>query len=915
MLVGRGDECGRIDRLLAEAELGRSGVLVLHGQPGIGKSALLDYAFEHGSAMDALQVCGVESEADLPYAGLHALLRPVLGQIDSIPSTQARALKTALALEEGGEADRLAAYAGTLSLLAEAAEPSPLLVCIDDAHWLDRSTLEALVFAARRLAGESVAFLLATRDLEWVLALVEGLPGLELHGIDRDASLELLRERWGASLTADVAERIAAGADGNPLALLDIPALLSERERAGLDPLRDPLPVSTRIERSVQGALATMSADAKASLLLAAAGDGRLGVTTGGLEPAVEAGIVSVRDGAVTFRHPLVRAALYHAATDDERRAAHLALAGLLTGESEADRRAWHRAAAAGRPDESVAEALEDAAERARSRGGYASQARALERAAELSPDDESRGRRLNEAAVAAYWSGEAVTAIHLAEQALPLATEPQLHADVLHRLAVIADWHGKWKDKIVADDVLFDEAARLEESDPRRAAGLLGVVLQRRFQALATRDGLELARRRLELCEPLGGDRHFRAIQDLARAHALHGDVDDAAAAIDEVLSLHGAGTPLAFATNVAEPLVWLERYEEARALLLGSIEEARAEGNIVRLMFELTNLALLELRTGRFSQALTAASEAAELAQHSGNDYFHACNLATLARLDAVRGRADECRARADRASTLAEQLGDELVRSEARMALAHLALAAGDPREAIALLEPIAYLAEENEVGEPSVLPFAPDLIEARIRSGDPASAEADLDRLEERARATSRGWALAAVERYRGILAPAEEFDERFGRALELHDSGPGSPLELARTRLCYGERLRRERRRVDAREQLRGAIEIFDAEQAEPWSERARTELRATGESIPRRDPTAPEKLTPQELQISLLVAEGKTNRDVGAALFLSPKTVEYHLTHVYRKLDLHSRAELIRLFSGESAPDLAAPVA
>ena len=912
VLVGRAEECERIDRLLAEANFGRSGVLVLYGEPGIGKTALLDYALEHAAGMGVFHICGVESEADLPYAGLHALLRPALGLIDSIPATQARALKTALALEEGGEADRLAAYAGTLSLLAEAAERIPTLVLIDDAHWLDRSSLEALVFAARRFAGESLAFVFATRDLEFVLALAEGLPRLELGGIDHDASLELLRERWGGSLAPNVAERIVAGADGSPLALIDVPALLSERERAGLEPLRDPLPVSTRIERSVQAVVSTMPGEARASLLRAAAGDGRLGVAHEALGPAVEAGLVGLRDGGVTFRHPLVRAALYNAASAEERRAAHLELAALYSDESDADRRAWHLAAATEGPDEIVAEALEAAAERARLRGGYASQARALERAAELSPDDQSRGRRLHEAAVAAYWSGDAVNAIHLAEQALPLATDPLLHADVVHRLAVIADWHGKWKDKIVGDDPLFDEAGRLETNDPRRAAGLLGVVLQRRFQALATRDALELARRRLELVEPLGGERHFRAIQDLARAHALHGDADDAAAAIDEVLSLHGAEGALAFATNVAEPLIWLERYDDGRTLLSASIEEAREEGNLVRLMFELTNLALLEFRTGRFSQALTAAAEAAELAEHSGNDYFEACNLATLARLDAVRGRGDDCTERAGRASVLAEQLGDELIRSETRMALAHLALAAGDPAEAIKQLEPIARLAEENEVREPSVLPFAPDLIEARIRTGDSASAAAELDRREVLARAASPGWALAARERYRGTLAGGKDFEAHFTRALELHETRPGSPLELARTRLCYGERLRRERRRVDAREQLRGAIEIFDAVQAEPWSERARAELRASGESIPRRDPTAPEKLTPQELQISLLVAEGKTNREVGAALFLSPKTVEYHLTHVYRKLDLHSRAELIRLFSGEQAPELVA---
>ena len=905
MLIGRAHECERIGRLLEDAKLGRSGVLIVYGPPGVGKTALLDYALQQAARMETLRVAGVESEVDLPYAGLHALLRPVLELIGRLPDAQSRALKVALALEESPEVDRLAASAGTLTLLAEAAERAPLLVVVDDLHWLDRASAEALVFSARRFAGEQIVMLFAGRDAEPALELSAGLPQLGLEGLAPADAVTLLRERWGAGLDSAVAERIAEATEGNPLALLDIPSLLSERERQGLEPLQDPLPVSMEIERSVQRSLGGIPEAARRALLRAALGDGRQGVDAGSLGPAVEAGLVRINDGGVVFRHPLVRSALWRAAPREELRSAHLDLAGELTDDRDQDRRAWHLAAAADGPDEGVAAALEAAAERARARGGYASQARALERAAELSADDEGRARRLLDAAVASYWGGEPVRAIDLAERARGLARDPLLRADTIHRLAVIADWHGKWEDKIVPAETLEREAAVVEAADPRRAAALLGVVLQRRFQALETRAALEFAERRLALCEPLGGERYGRALQDVARAHGLRGNAADAGAVIDRVLTDYGSGAALAFATNVAEPLVWLERYGTARRLLEASIDEARRDGNIVRLMFELTNLALLEFRVGRFSRAFTGAFEAAELAEHTGNDYFTACNLATLARVDAVRGDEATCRERAARAATLARRLGDELVGSEARMALAHLVLAQGKPAEAAELLEPVARLAAANEVGEPGVLPYSPDLIEALVRSGEMDRACQEIERLEGLATRTSRSWALAAAARYRGFQGGEEEMDACFQRALELH--AQGSPFEIARTKLCYGERLRRARRRVDAREHLRHAVEAFDALRAEPWAERARAELRATGASVPRRDPTAPEKLTPQELQISLQVAEGKTNREVGAALFLSPKTVEYHLTHVYRKLDIHSRAELVRLFSGAAA--------
>jgi DNA-binding CsgD family transcriptional regulator len=394
--------------------------------------------------------------------------------------------------------------------------------------------------------------------------------------------------------------------------------------------------------------------------------------------------------------------------------------------------------------------------------------------------------------------------------------------------------------------------------------------------------------------------------LQDLARATGLRGEARRCGALCDEILELESPKTSLGFATNIAEPLLWLERYDECRRLLTASTNEARGQGNVVRLMFELTNLALLDLRTGYFVQALAGASEVAELATETGNDYLLACNLAVLTRLAASRGDLAAAQQHARRATEIADRLADALIRAEVEMALAESALAEGKAADVVRILEPLRRIAAANEIAEPSVLPFAPDLIEAYVRTGRRPEAQTELEHLEEAAHAVDRRWALAAVARCRGLLAAADEIDDPFGVALELGRSAGWSLFQDARTQLLFGERLRRSRRRIDARAQLHSAIDAFDRLGAARWSERARAELEATGETIARRDPTAPEKLTPQELQIALQVAEGKSNRETAEALFLSPKTVEFHLTRVYRKLDLNSRAELIRLLIEET---------
>ena len=906
VLVGRDGELQRIDRLLADARLGRSGSLVLRGDPGVGKTALLEWAVASADGFLVLHAAGNVAEADVPFAGLDAVLRPVLGLLDSIPPMQARALRGALALDEA-EPNGLAAYAGTLSLLSAAAERGPLLVVIDDAQWLDRASARALTFTARRLAGEGIVLLFAGRPRGEDGFDASGLDEVEVVSLSEAAGLQFLGARWGRGLGPGVGRRLVAATGGNPLALLEVTRLLSERQRAGLDPLGEALPVTESIERSVRQRLATLPAKTRAVLLEAAAGGPSPVLDVAALLPAERADLVRIRGREVTFPHPLVSAAIYHLAEPTDRARAHGEIAGRLTGADDADRRAWHLAAAVDRPDEGVAAALEEAAERARSRSGYAAQAQALLRAAELSPDVEAGARRFLGAATAAYWAGDSALAIGLAERALSMAHEPLLHAAVIHRLAIIADWHGQWQDRIVSSDALEREATVVEPLDRRRAVGLLGVILQRRFQALETRGALELAERRLAMCEPVGDERHLRALQDLARATGQRGEASRCGALCDEIIeraSAEAGASPL-FATNIAEPLLWLERYDTCRRLLTASVAGARAKGNVLGLMFELTNLALLDLRTGYFASALAAASEVAELASETGNDYLLACNLAVLARLAALRGEVEASRGQATRAMEIADRLGDALIQAEVRMALAESALAEGRVSEAMALLELVRDTSKAADVREPSVLPYAPDLIEAYARAGREDDARNELGRFDAQARAVGRTWALAAVERCRGFLAQVSELDEHFELALSLHGASGSSPFAAARTRLLYGERLRRARRRVDARVQLRAAIETFDVLGAGRWSERARAELEATGETIARRDLTPPEKLTPQELQIALQVATGMSNREAAEALFLSPKTVEFHLTRVYRKLDVNSRAELIRLLAHE----------
>jgi DNA-binding CsgD family transcriptional regulator len=901
MLVGREAERAEIDALLEDARRGRSRVLVYTGTAGIGKSALLEYAREHAVGMRILAVAGIESESDLPFGAVHALLRPVLGAIDHLPERQRESLSVALALSEGDEPDRLAAYAGVLTLLADVASEQPLLLVIDDAHWLDVESAAALAFVARRVAGEELAFLAAIRDGEASTFEHGSLPNRALSPLSESESRELLRIRHGDLVKPEATTAVVAVGGGNPLALVELPCTLTAEQLAGLAPLEEPLPLAERIETSFLRRTAQLPDETRQALLVAAAGADlpvsairEAGAALGASElaPAESAGLVRVDGGTVRFVHPLLRSAIYQAAPSDERRRAHRALAAALA--EEPDLQAWQLAAAADEPSEEVAAALEAAADRAVARGGHAARARALERASDLSPGPDDRARRLVAAAQAAFWSGDTTHALALCERTLTIVDDPLIRADLVHQYATAAAW-------LEHPPTLPDlevEAARVDELDADRACKLLVTHATHLYSRLECSSLLGVAGRLEKLVDRLGPWWQPRARVIVADARMATGATAAAHDLYDELV----ATDPIAIATTAS--LVFVERYEDAQRVLTEALEYGRTEGNVVRVAYSQTVLALLELALGRLEPARTPASHGLELARGARLDYFVAINLLTLATIDAVQGRQSSCRERVAEASAKAPDRGYDDLRLKARVTLGLLESSQGRYDDVVRELEPVHERVRRSGLHEPSLFPYQPDLVEAYVRLGRLDEAVALLDWFEGQAENADRRWALAAAARCRGLLAQPSDVDATFAHALERHDDVP-SAFERARTELLYGERLRRANRRRDARAHLRTALETFDEHGAEPWSERAHSELRATGERVPTRSRDEREQLTPQELQIATLVAEGLTNREIGAQIFLSPKTVEYHLTHVYRKLDLHSRAELIRHLATE----------
>jgi DNA-binding CsgD family transcriptional regulator len=899
MLLGREQEREKIDRALARARSGSSATLALVGEAGIGKTALLDYAAEQADGMQLLRARGIESEAQIPFASLLELLRPAVPLLERIPHPQAVALEGAFALRPGPAQDRFAVGAATLSLLAAYAEQGPVAVLLDDVHWVDDSSAQALLFAFRRLVADPIAVLLAARDDEPSVLSDADLPAVRVGGLSSEEAAALLD-----GLAPDVSGRLHTATAGNPLALLE---LADDAGELAFAPEGAPLFVSARISRAFLRRAETLDEPVRRALVLAATSDSgetvvleraaaSLGMDLSALADAESAGLIKLRAGTVEFRHALARSAIYADAPPQERRDAHRALAGALP-DRDVDRRAWHLASAAIGPDDAASAALEQAGVRARDRSAYAAAAAAFERAGRLTLDSERRARLFLAAADAGWLAGQADRAGKLLDAARENTTDPSMTVSIDELAGEIAMRRGP----VMRGHAILTAAAT--RADPERAVAMLSNAATACFYAGNPGEMLAVASRaKAALPAHASVKARFLAATALGMARILGGNAAAGADAIHEAIEhvesapeLHDDLRLLPWLTIGA---IFLRESGVGRSLLEHPLKIAREHAMVGALPLVLVLLARDQATTDRWAVAEATYREAIELARETDQRTDLVFGLSGQAWLQARRGRERACREAAAEAMALSVQTGTRLHEVWATAAIGELELGLGNAAQAAEQFDRQRQLLAELAITDVDLSPAA-ELVDAYIRLGRGQEAAEVTAELTAAANAKAQPWSLARAARCRGLVAPDADITVHFERALRHHEQTPDA-FEKARTQLAYGERLRRARNRVLARKELRDAIEVFERLDARPWAERARTEMAATGENVRRRDPSTVDELTPQELQIGLLLASGKTTRETAAALFLSPKTIEYHLRHVYQKLGIHSREELAR---------------
>jgi DNA-binding CsgD family transcriptional regulator len=911
VLFGREAERRAIARLLAAARVGDSGVLVLSGEPGIGKSALLADAAASAGQMRVLRGSGLASEQFVPFAGLLQLLRPVLPLLNHIPAPQSAALSSALLLEGVPEPQpsRFAVGAATLSLLSRSAEDRPLAVLVDDAHLLDQPSAEALVFAARRLVSDPVAMVAAVRAEEPGHAVWDSLPALSLGGLDLDATRELVRSFSGEP-RPDQLHRLHRMTAGNPLALLELGGRIGELE---LLPQGSAIEISAELGRAFVRRLEGLPEETRTALLVAAADStstaavyaaaAGLGVATPRLDAAVAAGLVSLVGDRVEFRHPLVRSAVYTAADAAARRAAHRALAAVVPPE-ETDRLAWHLAEGAVAPDETAAAMLDQVALQASSRGAHAIAAYASERAASLSPSPGSASPRLAAAGEAAWLAGMRDRATSLLDRALAAGPGPLQRAHIHEVRGAIDARCGSLPAALATFATAADE---VEATDADTAVRLLADCVHVAFYlgdvAAATRAGSGVERLLGATLDPdtealgrvaagmalvLSGSGQ-QGIQMLREAAYRLVDADEAPDRFRLPLRVQGA--------------LWLRNSGPHRALLVDAVDRLRERAALGTLPYLLMHIARDAATTDRWDDAEALYLEGIRLAEESGQSTDLAVASAGLASLMARMGRAAECQAAITVAEELCRTNPARLATYWLLTARGDLAAGLGDPVGAATHYEALESLLASTGMADPDQS-CAPELVELYVQLGRLEDARRLSASYLARAEAKGQPWALARAERARALCAADRVAEAAYRTALEWH-AGTPDRYECARSELALGSWLRRTRRRGEARGTLRSALDAFEQLGARPWAERAAHELAATGVTVRRREASPIEQLTPQERQIAQLLARGRTTRETAAVLFLSPKTVEYHLRHVYQKLGIRSRAELAERFGGE----------
>jgi DNA-binding CsgD family transcriptional regulator len=903
MLSDRRHECAVFDGLIDGARGGRSGVLVVRGEAGVGKTALLEYAIESASDLRAVRAVGAESERELAFAALHQLCAPMLGRLDLLPGPQRGALAVTFGLADGAAPDRFLVGLAVLGLLSEVAEERPLVCVIDDAQWLDQASAQTLAFVARRLLADAVVLLFSAREPSKELI---GLPELVVEGLGESDARELLRSVVPGRLDERIREQIVAETHGNPLALIELTRGLSSAQLAGGFGLPAAPSLEGRIEERFMQRVAALP-DGAGQLLLAAAAEPtgdpallwraaqRLGVTGQALAPAESAGLLEA-GARVRFRHPLVRSAVYRAASPEERRRVHRALAEATDPEVDPDRRAWHLAEAAAGPDEDVAAELERAAGRAQARGGLAAAAAFLERASDLTPEPVRRSKRALAAAQTKYEAGALEDAVAL------LATAETRNLDDLERARVhllrgqIAFAARRGSD---APPLLLSAARELDAVDPSLArATYLDALTAALFAGrLATgSSALEVAKAALAVRSSPQPPRAWDLLLD-----GLALQITDGPSIGTPVLKRAvGAFREEDMATEDDMRWLWLAGraagfiwdYDGWDALTARQLKAARDVGALAVLPLTLSTRASVHLFAGELAEAASLFEESAALAAATGS---RTVSYGALA-LAAFHGHEDEAARLIDACTSDSIARGEGNGLTLAQWATALLCNGLARYEEALAAAEQAAEDRRELWFSTWGTV----ELIEAASRTGNAERATGSLEWLASNTRASGSDWGLGVEARSRALLSHRDAAESLYGEAIE-RLGRTRLRVDLARAHLLYGEWLRRERRRLAAREQLRTAYEMFIAMGIEAFAVRAERELLATGERVRKRRVETREELTVQEAQVARLAGAGLSNAEIGQRLFISQHTVAYHLRKVFNKLDITSRSQLERV--------------
>jgi DNA-binding CsgD family transcriptional regulator len=909
VLLGREAEVAQVSDRLDAARRGESSVLVISGEPGIGKSALLAFAREQAGDAAVVSTTGVEGESEIPYVNLADILRPLASLLSQIPPRQGAALGGVLAIGPPDVGDRLAVAAATLSLLGVSGTDRPVLVTVDDAQWVDTFTTQVLLFVANRLGAEGIVLLIGVRSGHSLPAGFHRFDALTLGGVDDAAARRLVQAASSRRLELAVVSRLIAEAGGNPLALRELPTLLTPAQLAMWSRGADPLPIDSVMAEAYLGTVRDLPRDTQdALLLLAILGSVPIeiveqalvasGLPPRALDPAEESGLIVWGGEQLKFRHPLVRAAVHQNSSSSQRRRAHLCAAHVLEDSdlpTALERRAWHLVSSGSSADESLAAVIDRAAEEEAARANFAVAGELFERAAQLTPAGGRVATRLLRAADANRLAGAVEQAIELLRQALPIAQEPQVRQRIRYFLCRIAIWRGSLIDG-------RNELLRMvdnEQTDPGLATLMLTVAALASLEAgefSAAREASERA-----VIPHAQSPASLPVVVVRALVLGVGGDVRGARALLRERADEVDRTAPLE--SDLADQMLMvagvahlqLEETARAHALLDRAVAGARESSAMGVLPFRLGRLALAEYWRGRWSVSRALAHEALRLADDTGwvNERPH--SLAALARVEAVTGRAEECRDHARQAEGEASASGASSYAGYARAALGLLELSCGNNEAAIGHLGFVAEFAGAAGFRDSPLLWWSGDLIEALVRRGDLGRARQALDGLDETVRITGMPTAAAVAARSRSFLVP-DDFESHLIEALSWHDRCP-MPFERARTELQLGIQLRRRRLRGEARPYLESALLAFERLGAPAWADQTRRELEATGVRLDAPNEGL-RQLTPQELQVVLKVAAGMANREVAEQLFLSVKTVEFHLRNAFHKLGVKRRTQL-----------------